>query len=253
MARVEIYTSRTVTFTEQGIQGQRKFKCEWSERFAVKPAIGEPFPDLIGLYCTQVKVEGTGQAVAGANYTHAFITADYSSRDTSKQQATGAIIEESLEFDGEMLTREGGRWKDCLQDASKETIGGQYFPRIVYTVKKSYASITQIARDLRDATSTVNKSTFLGVEPGHWLMQGGSAETFVDELGKRKWAVTMRFVYNHIGWQKDWHGRCTKDGVNQEKGRWEEVLYIPENGTDFTENKYRDYDFNKLVPERRRG
>jgi len=251
MARVELYGSRNVTYNEDGIMGQRRFVCLWSERFAVKPAIGEPFPDLSGLYCSQVRIEGTGQSVAGGGHTHAFIYADYTTRTTSRQQTTGRLFDESLEFSGEMLTRAGGKWKDCEEVVSEVDIGGQWFPRVEYIVEKTYASITEIAKQLLKATGTVNSSTFLGVEPEKWLLQGASASTFVDDKGSRKWRIVMRFVYNEIGWNKQWHKRCTVDGNNNVRARWEEILYQPEDGGGFTEKMYALYDFNQLVPERK--
>jgi len=253
MARVELYGSRETTFDKEGIVGRRRFLSLWPERYAVKPSIGDPFPDLSGLYCTKVRIRGTGQSVAGGGHTHAFIDADYTTSKEAKQQKTGDIVDESLEFSGEMLTREGGRWKDCLQDASKEVLGGQYFPRMVYTITKTYALITEIAKQLKDAIYSVNEGVFLGVEPEKWLLDGATAQSFVTELGQRKWRVTMKFTFNRVGWNKAWHGRCTVDGDNNEKGRWEEVLYIPEGGNAFTEKMYPSYNFDVLVPERRRG
>lgn len=251
MAREELYKSQSVTFTAEGIQGQRLFISLWDERFAVKPNIGEPFPSYPGLFCTQVRVEGEGQSIAGGGHTHARITADYSTQPKAQQQKTGKVIDESLEFAGEMLTKAGGKWKDCKNVVTEKDIGGQWFPRVEYTIEKTVSSITEWAKLLLKAASTVNSTQFLGIEPGHWLMQGASARSFHDELGKKKWTVNMSFIYNIVGWQKQWHKECDIHGKNSIVARWEEVLYAPEGSTKLTEKMYKEFNFNKLVPERK--
>jgi len=256
MARKELYLTRKTTFTAEGITGERKFYCLWDERLAVKPNIGEPYPDFPGLYCSSVEIEGTGQTTDTGGHTHAFITAQYTTLDRAKQQQTGATVNRSLQFGGEMLTRAGGKWKDCKQDIPADGIGGQFFPRVEYTHEMTVSSITEWVKKLLKAVGSVNSSSWLGAEPGTWLFQGATARDFVDDNGAKKWSLDFSFVYNPIGWQKQWHKECPTDqkgniNFSVARGRWEEVLYVKENGIQYTEKMYAEYDFNKIVDTRK--
>jgi len=256
VARIEIRGSRKATITKSGIQAERQFKCDWDERFAVAPKIGEPFPDLLGCYCSSIDFEGIGKSVATGGYTKCLIRAQYDSPESSQnQQKVGVPFNQSLQFGGEMRTRAGGRWADCKDDIKEDGIGGTFYPLIEYTLEMTVADIKEWVRKLRRAIGKVNSDVWASGEIEHWLFQGADARTITDEDGNLLWVISFNFVYNEkVSWQKAWHVECAWNGKtidrNNVRARWEEVQFKPEEGgEEYTEKLYETTEFNDIIPD----
>ena len=138
----ELYGSRKVTIASNGLSGERRFLSPWGSAQANAPAIGTPFPGILGLYADSIDIQPYGKAVPGDDAAeHALIVVRYSSLDRTQQQQTGRKLDESLEFGGEMLTKAGGKWKDCEVQVKKEDIGGTWYPRLEYTLDATVDSL----------------------------------------------------------------------------------------------------------------
>lgn len=245
MALVEKKGSRTVNFTDNGLTGQTVYHSLWGERYALAPQIGTPFPDLIGLYASNVRLEPFGKSVAAGGYEYCKITVDYSSRDESREgaQVDGAILDESLEFAGEMLTKGDGKFDPVNGsglNAPKEVVGGTWYPRIEYVTEKVISDINAWIRKIRKRTGKVNSTTWKGGKKEHWLFEGASARSFTNNSGAKMWRIVFRFVYREeISWQEAWNEKHP-DGA-----RFEEVYFVDDGGA-FTKKLYETTSFGPL-------
>lgn len=257
MALVEKTGSRKVTITKAGLQAVRIFNSDWAERYGVAPKIGDPFPDLSGLFVSSVDIEGIGKNVVGGGYTKALITAQYDSPESSEAgQKTDVIYNQSIQFGGEMRTRAGGRWKDCKDPVKEDGIGGTFYPLIEYTFDMNVADRDEYIQKLRKVIGKVNSDVWAGGDIEHWLFQGANMRDITDETGRRLWVVSFNFVYNEkISWQKGWHVECAWNGTNIDRNnvraRWEELQFKPEDGGDeYTEKLYETTAFNEIVSDK---
>lgn len=256
MALIELDGSRTVSVTDSGLSGERLFLCDWPERFGVGPRIGDPFPDRVGLYCSEVRYEPFGQTQSTGGREKCKLIATYTTRDESRgeeAQQDGTVIDESIEFAGEMLTRAGGMWKDCEEEVEVEDIGGTWYPRLEYTVEMVAFNINDWIKKIRKATGKVNATTWRGGQKEKWLFEGASARSFTDSEGVKKWRITFRFIFRENSWNEGWHGK--HDGG----ATFEEVLvlpkeYVPQPGVQppksaYTDKLYETTNFQALLPD----
>jgi len=245
MALIEKTGSRTVTYTTNGLTGQQIFHSDWGERYAVAPKIGHPFPDLVGLYASNVVLKPFGKNVATGGHEFCEITVDYATRDDSQEdaQTDGAQIDESIEFAGEMLTKGDGKFDPdggSGLNAPKEVVGGTWFPRLEYVVTKVAADINKELKVIRKKTGKVNATTWKGGKKEHWLFEGASAGSFYNNDGEKMWRITYRFVYREeVSWQVAWNDK------HPEGARFEEVFFVDDGGA-YTKKVYETTAFSPL-------
>jgi len=245
MALIEKKGSRSVNYTENGLTGQQIFHCDWGERYAVSPHVGTPFPDLIGLYASNVRLEPFGKSILSGGYEFCRITVDYTTREESKEgaQDDGALVDESVEFAGEMLTKGDGKFdpeSGSGLNAPKEIVGGTWYPRIEYVITKVVADVNAELRIIRKKTGKVNSTGWKGGKKEHWLFEGASARNFTNNDGDMMWRFTYRFVYREeISWQMAWNDKHP-DGA-----RFEEVFFVDEGGA-YTKKLYETTPFGPL-------
>ena len=241
MARVEKRGSQWVEFTTTGITGYRFFTSDWDERFSVRPAIGEQFPGVSGLYCSRVRLEGFGKSVAAGGYTLCKIFANYASAPRTQEQEVG-YVKESVSISTEAISKGGGAWKtkdgESVKDDDPAVI--IYIPRLVYVVELTIDDISFWLKRLQRLAGKVNRTTWKGGKPDKWLFEGATSRNFVSEEGDILWTLTMSFIYRGDGPQT-WNKKWRKD--DSEKGGTHETVY-------FWDDKklYDTVDFNKLVP-----
>lgn len=239
MALVELSGSRDVIYTVNGLTGKRIFLCDWSERYAVAPKIGDPFPDLIGLYVSNVSLVPFGKNVSTGGHEKCKISVDYSSAKTGQQD--GEVFKESIEFGNEMLTQGGGQFSPSGDDAPADVLRGTYFPELVLTFTKVVGDINKFVRLIRRKITKVNSTGWKGGKKEHWLFNGASASDFVNSSGAKRWRVTFKFMYRTMcSWNEDWN-------VNHNDGaRFEEVLYVnPKTGA-YTNKRYERTSFRQF-------
>lgn len=257
MALVELDGSPEITFTTQGITGHREFHCDWSERYAVKPHIGDPFPGFSACRCSSANIKAFGKNLGGGNYLEAKIICEYSSASSTQQQETGHI-EENIEFGGEMLTRSNGRW-ECGDEVVKEDVGGTWYPRVEIPITIIYDDDTFISKvsAIIKATGKINSSGFRAGKfqldgKERWLLLGAPTRSFMGENSVKRWRVTYKFVGRAIGptWQEAWHAE------HEGGARFEEILFLPRDypttkdeappDSAYTDKLYEITDFNSL-------
>ncbi len=244
MALIEKRGSRQVTYTENGITGQQIFHCLWGERYALSPKVGTPFPDLIGLYASNIRLEPFGKSVATGGYEFCKVIVDFTTKDESKEDAQqdGTLIDESIEFAGEMITKGDGKFDPDGSglNAPKEVVGGTWFPRLEYVTEKVVEDINKWIRIIRKKTGKVNSTTWKGGKKEHWLFEGASARSFHDNEGNKKWRIVFRFAYrDEISWQVAWNDKHP-DGA-----RFEEVFFKDDSGA-YTKKLYETTAFGTL-------
>lgn len=248
MAIKELFGSRRVVIAANGFKGERIFLGDdWLTIYAEAPQIGSPFPGSTALFCESVDFEPYGKSTPDDKpSSHVRVIARYTSSDKTRQQETGRKIDESLEFGGEMLTRAGGYWQECKAKIKKEDIGGTWFPRLVYTIDATVASLVDSEiQKILDATGKVNDTDFLGGPPESWLFEGASARSFYDADGQKLWSLTYRFIYRRTLWNKPYHGEHNGGGI------FEYVVFKEEGDSDdittWTGRLYESTDFNLLL------
>lgn len=257
MAFEEKYGSRTVTVTDSGLRGERIFICNWVERFGGGgPQVGDSFPDRTGLYCSEIRYEPFGKGVPTGGTEYCRVVANYTTRDESRgEDATqdGTIIDESIEFAGEMLTRAGGMWEECEQKIEAEDIGGTWYPRIEYTVEMVVDDINKWIKKIRKATGKVNSVTWRGGRSERWLFEGASARSFTTEDGAKKWRITFRFTFRENSWNEVWHAQH-EGGAQFEVVKLLPKEYVPQTGvqpaaSQYTDTLYEKSNFQTLLPD----
>lgn len=247
MAIHELFDSRKENISANGITAQRTFLCDWATRHAESPHVGDPYPDLVGVYCTAVQIDpyswaddGTGHDPAtGPN--KAKVVADYSSSDYARQQQPENWIEESLDFGGEMLSKGGGKWESDQKPVEENDPGAvTFYPRAEYVRTIIIDDITGWAKKIYEATGKLNSSSFLGGKAETWLFQGADAQKFMDSDGTFHWRMTFRFVYRSTGWNKAWRKDDEEVG-----GKWDSIIFTDDDGKE--RKLYETTSFNVLL------
>lgn len=237
----EKYESRSENITGQGISAQRIFISDWTSRHANAPKIGDPYPDLLGAYCSRVAFEPTGKSTATGPEL-AKIIAEYSSRDISQQQDT-EYVDESLDFGGEMISKGGGKWESDDTPVEENDPGAvTFYPRAQYVRTFVIDDITGWAKKIYKATAKLNSDSFLGAPKETWLFQGADVVKFVDSAGAFKWRMTFRFVYRESGWNYTWR----KDDPDL-GGKWDKLIFTDEDGKQ--RYRYETTSFKRLLTQ----
>lgn len=255
MAIFEKHESRSERIAAQGITAQRVFISDWATRHANAPKIGDPYPDLLGVYCQDVQIVpytwADGDPSLGP--VKAKIVANYSSADSAQQQDEDYEAE-SIDFGGEMLAKGGGRWEGVEASARGGAAGEKqgkpveendpgavtYYPRAEYIKEMVIDDITGWAKKIYKATGKLNSSSFMGGKAETWLFQGADAVKFVDQDGKANWRMTFRFVYRDTGWNKSWRKDDPDVG-----GKWDKIIFTGEDGE--IHYLYETTSFNTLL------
>ena len=235
---------RPITFATGGCAATRVFTCLWNERYSVMPRIGESHPDMSALRLRSVTISGFGKNVVTGGWDSCKLVCNYSTAQGTGQQASDHI-EESITFGGEMLSRPGGKWKDCEEEVKDTDIAGAWYPRTEYVRIIVVDDINAWISKIKNASGKMNSSSWLGGGKYTWLFQGGDASAFVDQTGNRRWKITLRFIYRETGWHRAWHKECTFDG--EKVARWEELRFKPDGGGDYSERLYESTNFNSLL------
>jgi len=238
MALIELDRSPTVEYTADGIIGRRFFHCLWSERFAVKPNIGDDFPGVSGLRCSRVRLEPLGQIFAGGNYAECRIVAEYTTADYVQQHESEDYVKESLDISGEVKRIYGGTWSVNEEAISYEQAISVFYPEAEYVAEVTVDDINEWLPRLFKNTGKINSSIWKGGTALTWLFLGATTSNFQDENGNMKWILSLRFLkrFGGITWQEEWHPLPDSEGG----GRWEEPTFSDEG------KLYKTTNFNSL-------
>lgn len=240
------YESRRKQITTSGISATRVFITTWSSYTADLInhgiEIGGLYPDG-DCRVSSIAIEGVGKGHTNGTYDEAKITVGYSSGSAAERQEVG-YSEESIEFGGEMLTKDGGYFVDCKADAPKEVVGGTFYPRSVFITEVTVDDIHKYAKLLRASVAKINASSWNGAEAETMLFDGANSRKFVNQKGEKRYVITFKFIYREESWNKLWHGNCEKGA------HFETVKFSPfraGNAKQQSNTFYETYSFHKLT------
>lgn len=198
MALTELFGSREMWMTAEGVAGRRLFVCNESEVERTCPSIGETWPGKNYLYVQNVH----WQAITPSKMR---VEVNYTSRQVTKPV-------ESLDFSAEALETTYGRvwYSDGESCSQREAV---LYPEIEHTASFTTPFLNKGL--IYDLVGCINMFPFLLAGPERVLFAGCRARTEYTNLNEMAWRVEYRFIFRGISWNMIWR---------QDQAKWDYLL-----------------------------
>ena len=215
----ELYGSREVTISRQGMTGKRSFICDWWERYDVIPSIDSQFPDDDRLFLVSSTFKPEGQSKDGYpndEYVACRVDCEYANVTipTDSAQATYDFYTEILEVGGGRLWTTSGALVqqplNIIYPKMREVL------EMVYTITSCAAMVALVGK--------VNNAAFRGTAAGCVLFEGVGARLEWDGDAFRTRA-TFTFIHSDRNWNYFW---------NSDTGAWDTTNPLVYTAADFT-------------------